>query len=152
MAGRRFSPGAARGAARSSRHSQQRASVPVPAGVLPTPLGCLKKRAEFLFVRGGRSWRTDSMVLQARRRAKNDSHMARFGFTATKRLGSAVSRNRARRRLKETVRALAGKLANPGYDYVVIARQGALTRSFEELQEDLRKAFQGVHRERKKRA
>lgn len=78
--------------------------------------------------------------------------MVRFGFTATKRLGGAVLRNRARRRLKEAVRKLAGKLASPGYDYVVIARQGALTRQFEDLQEDLRKAFRGVHGKREQRA
>lgn len=92
------------------------------------------------------------MVLQARKRTENDGTVARFGFTATKRLGGAALRNRARRRLKETVRILAGELARPGYDYVVIARRGALTRSFEDLQKDLRRAFQGVHREQEQRA
>lgn len=73
--------------------------------------------------------------------------IARFGFTATKRLGNAVTRNRARRRLKETVRILAGDLARPGYDYVVIARNGALTRSFSDIGKDLQAALGRVHKE-----
>lgn len=122
---------------------------------LPVSFGKLRNRAEFLKVRSGRSWRSPGLVLQARKRietVENNGNTARFGFTATKRLGGAVSRNRARRRLKETVRTLAGSYAKPGYDYVVIARKGALTRSFDELQEDLRSAFEGVHRKQERQA
>jgi ribonuclease P protein component len=114
----------------------------------------LKKRVEFLRVRGGRSWRSGSLVLQARKRTEemNNGCKARFGFTATKRLGGAVLRNRVRRRLKETVRLEAGRWARPGYDYVVIARAGALTRSFEDIRKDLRAALDGVHKEQQPRA
>lgn len=120
----------------------------MPEGQHSILLGRLKTRSEFLRVRGGRSWRAASLVLQARKRdAENDGKTARFGFTATKRLGGAVIRNRARRRLKETVRAIAEKKARPGYDYVVIARQGALTRKFHDIQKDLGVALERVHRE-----
>lgn len=118
----------------------------MPEGQHSISLGRLKKRSEFLRVRGGRSWRAASLVLQARERGTEDCPgVARFGFTATKRLGGAVTRNRARRRLKETVRAIAGDRARPGYDYVVIARQGALTRKFGDMQKDLGVAFERVH-------
>lgn len=122
----------------------------MPVGQHPIPLGRLKKRAEFLRVRGGQSWRAGSLVLQARKRPgtmEDGQDIARFGFTATKRLGNAVTRNRARRRLKETVRIVAGDLARPGYDYVVIARNGALTRSFSDIGKDLQAALGRVHKE-----
>ncbi|MDA7949063.1 MAG: ribonuclease P protein component [Hyphomicrobiaceae bacterium] len=124
----------------------------MPAGEHHTPFGRLKKRADYLRVRGGRSWRSGSLVLQARRRTEQDDRFAsppRFGFTATRRIGTAVARNRARRRLKETVRRIAQSHARPGYDYVVIARRGALTRSFTNMQKDLEEAFSGVHKEQK---
>ncbi|RMF02612.1 MAG: ribonuclease P protein component, partial [Alphaproteobacteria bacterium] len=79
-------------------------------------LGKLTRRAEFLRARGGRSWAAPSLVIQARERPEN-GRPARFGFTATKKLGSAVKRNRARRRLKEAVRLSAARHARPGYDY-----------------------------------
>ncbi|MHA1165957.1 MAG: ribonuclease P protein component [Alphaproteobacteria bacterium] len=123
------------------------------------PLGRLKKRAEFLRVRDGRVWRSRSLVLQARRRpvgSLRDSEpireMARFGFTATKRLGPAVTRNRARRRLKETVRLAASAHVRPDYDYVVIARHGALTQSFDHIQKELCQALEGIHRQKPARA
>ena len=80
-----------------------------------TAIGRLKTRAEFLHVRGGERYTAPSLVLQARRRERRvggepslDPHIARFGFTATKTLGGAVVRNRARRRLKEAVRLAGG--------------------------------------------
>lgn len=78
--------------------------------------------------------------------------MTRFGFTATKRLGNAVTRNRARRRLKETVRLVARSHARAGYDYVVIARQGALTQPFEHVQKELLQALEGIHKDKRSRA
>lgn len=126
----------------------------MPVSEHPISLGRLKKRAEFLRARGGRSWRASSLVLQAKKQSQADGAggVARFGFTATKRLGNAVTRNRARRRLKETVRIAAGKLARPGYDYVVIARDGALTHSFSEIEKDLHAAFDRVHKGSSERA
>ena len=118
-------------------------------GEQPIPLGRLKKRAEFLRVRDGLVWRSRCLVLQARRRPDGsslNSETTRFGFTATKRLGNAVTRNRARRRLKETVRLVAQAHARPGYDYVVIARQGAVAHPFEHVQKELRQALEGIHK------
>ncbi len=74
-----------------------------------------------------------------------DPHIARFGFTATKTLGGAVVRNRARRRLKEAVRLAGGAHAVEGYDYVLIAREGTVQRPFPELIKDLERALAKVH-------
>ena len=89
-----------------------------------------------------------SLVLQARRRQEGeaeDPHLARFGFTASKALGGAVLRNRARRRLKEAVRLAAPANAMEGYDYVLIAREGTVQRPFTALIKDLERAFAKVH-------
>jgi ribonuclease P protein component len=88
------------------------------------------------------------LLLQARvRGAPSDipENIARFGFTATKSLGNAVTRNRARRRLKEAVRLVAPSHAKGGYDYVLIAREGTLERQFTELTKDLERALSRVH-------
>jgi len=141
-----FSPAAARGGASVSRPDPVQAMIArkaTPAGNIP--IGRLQKRAEFLRTRGGRSWTGPSLVLQARRKERDGPDAARFGFTATKRLGSAVRRNRARRRLKEAVKLTAPDHARAGYDYVVIARQGTLTHTFPDIVKELKTALRKVH-------
>jgi len=89
-----------------------------------------------------------SLVLQARARGETKAaspDIARFGFTASKALGGAVQRNRARRRLKEAVRIVAPGHAVPGYDYVLIARSGTVQRRFTEITKDLERALTKVH-------
>jgi ribonuclease P protein component len=112
-----------------------------------TAIGRLKTRAEFLHVRGGARHVTPSLVLQARKRngLSEQLQFARFGFTATKALGGAVLRNRARRRLKEAVRLAAPDRAVEGYDYVLIAREGTVQRRFTDLIKDLERALAKVH-------
>jgi ribonuclease P protein component len=113
-----------------------------------TAIGRLKTRAEFVHVKGGARFVAPSLILQARRRIAeegSDHHLARFGFTATKSLGGAVMRNRARRRLKEAVRLAASGAAVEGYDYVLIARSGTVQRPFTELIKDLERALAKVH-------
>ena len=113
-----------------------------------TAIERLKTRKEFLYVRDGTRCASPSLVLQARARAAGagaDPHVARFGFTTTKALGSAVVRNRARRRLKEAVRLAGPSHALEGYDYVLIAREGTVQRPFTALIKDLERAFAKAH-------
>lgn len=113
----------------------------------------LKKRAEFLRLRGGARFATPSFVLEtkprgpvARKRlAAAQAEGPRFGFTVTKKLGKAVDRNRIRRRLKAAVGLLAPRLALPGHDYVLIARAQARDRAFTDVKKDLERAFLRVH-------
>ena len=72
----------------------------------------------------------------------------RFGFTVTKKLGPAVTRNRIRRRLKAAVSELAGEGAMAGFDYVVVARATAMKRPYTGLLEDVRRAFSLIHKNR----
>ncbi|HEX6957538.1 MAG TPA: ribonuclease P protein component [Ferrovibrio sp.] len=78
------------------------------------------------------------LLLQA---APGEDDMRRVGFTASRKVGNAVTRNRARRRLK----ALAGEVlpqhAAPGYDYVLVARQATPARDFAALRRDLENAL-----------
>lgn len=113
----------------------------------------LKKRAEFLRLRGGARFATPSFVLETRPRVagsgmREDARVGvgfRFGFTVTKKLGGAVIRNRIRRRLKAAVGHVAPKLAHPDHDYVVVARAAAFDRAFADLKKDLERALQRVH-------
>lgn len=73
----------------------------------------------------------------------------RFGFTITKKLGGAVERNRIRRRLKAAIASIAADLAKPGHDYVIVARQPALTQPFDVLKKELEDAFHRVHHPRR---
>ena len=79
------------------------------------------------------------IVIQAR--ANPDHNHIRVGFTATKKIGNAVVRNRAKRRLRELARALLPSLGTAGFDYVFIARQGTDSREFSGLVDDTRKAL-----------
>ena len=116
---------------------------PQPAAVKPATL---KKRAEFLRLRGGPRCATPGFVLEARPRPGDEAAPEpRFGFTVTKQIGKAVVRNRIRRRLRAVVRATAAAHALPRYDYVLIARGAAFTRPFPDLKKELEQAFRRVH-------
>lgn len=69
-----------------------------------------------------------------------EASAVRYGLTATKKLGGAVVRNRARRRLRALAEKILLKNAAPD-DYVLIARAGALTAAFAQMEQDLLKAL-----------
>jgi ribonuclease P protein component len=110
-------------------------------------LSTLKTRAEFLRVRNGRRWSLPAFVLEARSRAEEPrgSVGARFGFTVSKKIGSAVVRNRVRRRLRAIVAGLDPAQVRPDHDYVLIARPGAVDRAYGDLKADLEQALTHVH-------
>ena len=110
----------------------------------------LKKRSEFLRVaRTQRKCVTPGLILQVRHHAPQETknnidpvqQPIRIGFTVSRKVGGAVQRNRAKRRLRAIVEDLFPPHAMPGYDYVVIGRRGTLTRPFKALKNDLRKAL-----------
>ena len=117
-----------------------------PAVISHVPVR-LKRRPEFLRVAGkGRKAPMPGLVLQALERG--DDTAARIGFTVTKKVGNAVRRNRARRRLKEAARLLLAVEPVMGADLVVIGRDGTVPRKFHDLVGDLRRALErtGVRR------
>ena len=72
--------------------------------------------------------------------------MIRVGFTCSKKVGNAVARNRAKRRLREVARLILPTHGRAGWDYVLIGRHGATAdRPFDELQGDLIYALKKLH-------
>ncbi len=104
------------------------------------------RRADFLRAAKGKRWHGTALTLQATARGADEAEQPpRLGFTLTKKVGCAVIRNRARRRLREALRLSVGLQARPGHDYVVIGRIAAIRVPFAELQSELARAFIGVH-------
>jgi len=99
----------------------------------------LRKRADFLACAQGPHCARGAVLVQARPRDENA--VVRAGFTATKRIGGAVERNRAKRRLREAARLILPALAHPGFDYVFIARGGVTTRPWPRLLDDVKSAL-----------
>ncbi|NKE48231.1 ribonuclease P protein component [Roseomonas frigidaquae] len=99
----------------------------------------LKLRREFKLVasRGLRAARP-GVVVQV---LKGTDGPLRVGFTVTKKVGNAVIRNRAKRRLREAARLLLGQDAPAGFDLVMIGRDATARRDFATLLGDLRGAL-----------
>lgn len=94
----------------------------------------------------GKKWAARGLVLQAWRRSGDvspavDDDTVRVGFTVTKKVGKAVTRNRVRRRLKAAAGAVLPGECLGGQDLVVIGRAATLARPIDGLIADLRQAL-----------
>jgi ribonuclease P protein component len=118
--------------------------------IAAAPLGRLTRRPEFLRVaRGRRKAVAPGLVLQAATLLPEcPGPYPRIGFTASKKVGNAVARNRARRRLKAAVKDVLSLRAGEEMDYVVIARAATVERPYAALLKDLRDTLDQVHRPR----
>jgi len=99
----------------------------------------LRKRPDFLACAQAAHCARGAVLIQVRPR--DTDPLIRVGFTATKRIGGAVERNRAKRRLREAARLLLPELARSGHDYVFIARGGVTTRPWPRLLDDVKSAL-----------
>ena len=104
----------------------------------------LKKRADFLRAAKGIRRVTQSLTLETCP-TPEPAEGVRVGFTATRKLGGAVERNRAKRRLRAAAAAVLPLSGRAGNDYVLVARPGTLTRQFSSLIEDLGQALAAAH-------
>ena len=105
----------------------------------------LAARADFLRAASARRYGTAGFLVQARER-RDGTEALRVGFTCSRKLGNAVARNRAKRRLRAVARAVLSDAGRPGWDYVLVGRPAAtVTRGFADLLADLRTALGRVH-------
>ena len=81
-----------------------------------------------------------AVVVQALERG-DDRPLIRAGFTATRKIGGAVVRNRAKRRLREAARLTLPLHGRAGHDYVFIARGGTTARPWARLLDDVKSAL-----------
>lgn len=114
--------------------------------VLTCPPTTLRRRADFLRAARGKRAHSDGFVLQAFRRPEGEAEGIRVGFTCSKKVGNAVARNRAKRRLREIARLVLPDYGATDYDYVLIGRkERTAARNFAALQDDLRTALIQIH-------
>ncbi len=108
-------------------------------------LAPMRTRPEFLAAARARRQGTPSMLVQARDR-KDGEDVIHVGFTCSKKVGNAVLRNRAKRRLRALAQEVLSTKARPGWDYVLIGKpEATVSRDFAEMRRDLISALIKLH-------
>ena len=111
----------------------------------------LKKRNEFHAAARFRRWRGQCLTLHAGKRATDSVETVGVGLTCSKKVGGAVVRNRAKRRLREVARVQLPKFGKCGWDYVLIGiPRETVEQGFSQLLRDMELALQHVHRGNRK--
>ena len=109
----------------------------------------IRKRSDFILASRAKRASSNGINIQARQRKNNecvDKNVIRVGITCTKKVGNAVTRNRAKRRLRELSREVIPSHGNPGWDYVLIGKPiETCERSFKLLLQDLKDVIRRVH-------
>jgi ribonuclease P protein component len=106
----------------------------------------LKKRADFLRAARGIRRVEGAITLETCLTPEALPGRLRVGFTASKKIGNAVARNRAKRRLRAAASQLLPLLGRPGHDYVLVARGTTVARPFPALLSDITTALKAAHR------
>ena len=115
----------------------------------PAVFSCVKritKRSDFIQTSHAKRLGVKGFLLQARNR-NDDDQTIRVGFTCSKKVGNAVARNRAKRRLREITNLILISSAKKGWDYVLIGKKEVTaSRDFIKLKNDLTYALQKIHK------
>ncbi len=103
----------------------------------------LRKRADFLAIAAtGKRWVAPGFILQIG--PPKPSSSIRYGLTASSKIGNAVVRNRAKRRLRALAMQTLPK-ASPEHDYVLVARKTTSACAFGDLEGDLIKGLKRLN-------
>jgi len=105
-------------------------------------LGKITNRSDYVKASNGRYIKTSSLFLQKVKR--NDKNIPRYGITASKKIGIAVERNRAKRRIRHAIKEVLPKYAKNGYDYVVVATIKTNKVSWKTVLNDLEKGLREI--------
>jgi ribonuclease P protein component len=111
---------------------------------LKADLQTLTKRQDFILTSRGLKHSCDTMIVQTK---KNELRTVRVGITCSKKVGNAVVRNRAKRRLRAIAREVLPTWGRVGFDYVLIGRHGStISSEFKNLKNDFISALEALHR------
>lgn len=113
------------------------------------PTAILRQRADYVRAASAQRKSMPGFLLQARARREDEPvapDLIRVGFTCSKKLGNAVARNRAKRRLRELARAVLPDAGRPGWDYVLVGRpEATASRDFAQLLVEFAAALAVIH-------
>ena len=111
-------------------------------------LSSLRVRRLFLAAAKANKEVRRGLIVQARARGDDEISPTpvRYGLTASKKIGNAVARNRARRRLRALAQEILPVEGKPGFDYVMIGRVHTAPRPWQKLKNDLRSALKALHK------
>lgn len=121
-------------------------------GVVAIRPEMIRKRRDFLAAARARRWSAPGFLFQGRQRRAGEPaapEAVRIGFTCSKKVGDAVRRNRAKRRLRAIAATVLPRAGRPGWDYVLIGKaEITASRDYNDLLADLEKALKRVHEPR----
>ena len=116
-------------------------------------LATIKHRRDFLAAARARRWAAGGVVVQGRRRRDGEpfeADLTRVGYTCSKKVGNAVERNRAKRRLRAAAADILMRSGRPGWDYVLIGKaRRTIERPFPKLLDDVAEALERIHAPRR---
>ena len=102
-------------------------------------LETLSKRVDFIAASKAEKFIGKSIIVQAR---PNSLETIRVGYTASKKVGNAVMRNRAKRRMRAAAAETVGQYGTSSTDYVLIGRaESTCNTKFKDLKFELIQAF-----------